>query len=227
MKPEAQNETVTTDQNGSRARRVKGNGRDHWMPVDAKDWLNDQCLSMCSLATQGVWIRMLLVMWLNDKRGELIGTIAQLALKIGRSPDEVRPAVTELQETGTADVFVVKQMPSKSSQPEQNVQANEQLIIRNRRMHREYSKSLTTSEKRAEAGRKGGLLAQANFKQNAEARVKQTSSSTSTSPSTSPSSSPGNKVREGMASPGPGNRNGAGLAPAMAEQEEDDAEIPF
>ena len=88
---------------------------------------------------------------------------------IGRGPDEVRSAVIELHETETADVFPAQANGSSKTQAtcSSKLQANDKLIIRNRRMHRRF----TLSRIRSEAGRKGGSKTQAN--------VKQTSSSSS------------------------------------------------
>jgi hypothetical protein len=147
-------------------RRVKGNGRAHWMPLDAKDWLTDECLSECSPATQGIWLRMLLVMWTNGGY-ELVGVIDKLALKIGRFPDEVKLAISELSETGTADVFFVensitKQWPCASQTDGKGIakcdskrMANDSketvVIVRSRRLHKERG----ISKLRSEVGRKG------------------------------------------------------------------------
>ena len=37
-----------------------------------KDWLTDPALSVCSLAAQGLWMRMLCIMSMSDPAGHLI-----------------------------------------------------------------------------------------------------------------------------------------------------------
>jgi hypothetical protein len=203
------------------ARRVKGNGRDHWMPVDAKDWLTDECLSECSDATQGIWMRMLLVMWINEGY-ELVGTISKLALKIGRPIEGVKPAVIELAETGTADVFVVENGIAKPWPPHGQPIATpiaeawpddsqkSVVIVRSRRLCKERGRSNLLSE----WGRKGAA------KRWGKGDSQAVASSFMPLPLTSPSPGPG-PVREGLVPASPGNRNCLVPVPVGSDLEDD------
>jgi hypothetical protein len=194
-------------------RRIHSNGKDPWEGFFPRDWMMDEKLSMCSVATQGVWIRMLCVMWINECY-ELIGTTDQIALKIGRRDEEVKSAVIELHETDAADVL---DWPSKIKQTQANlvssIEANGKQIIRSRRLYKKHS----LRKIRAEAGRKGGSKTQAN----PQANVKQPSISTSTSNSTS--AGPGNQGRVGTAPASPDN----GLVPAQVGSDLEEDYQPF
>lgn len=188
-----------TDPASSPVRRVKGNGRDHWMPMNVKDCLNDPCLSVCSLATQGAWNRMVLVMFANEVY-ELTGTIAQLSLTIGRSTGEVKPAIFELAETGTADVFVMAK-DGKTLLPFSKLHgkpmAKDVLVIRSRRMYKERS----LSNLRSEAGRIGAEKRWQTYSKDDSKRIAPSSSSSTSSSLSSSSSydtSSSNDVRDGV-----------------------------
>jgi hypothetical protein len=66
-----------------------------------KDWRSDQCLALCSLAAQGLWMRMLCVMAEADPIGYFLIDGAQpsnvdLAKLVGSTEDEVTKLVDEL-----------------------------------------------------------------------------------------------------------------------------------
>ena len=81
-----------------------------WYPKWATDWLNCPELSLCGPATRGIWEDALCAMHLSSQKkdseegGVLTGTVEQLSRVCRASPDEMRAAIIELFETGTADV---------------------------------------------------------------------------------------------------------------------------
>jgi hypothetical protein len=70
------------------------------------DWLGNPFLTLCSLAAQGLWLRLLCHAHKNDRRGYVQNadgtpySIAQLARLAGRSEEEVTHALTELESFG-------------------------------------------------------------------------------------------------------------------------------
>lgn len=111
-----------------------------WMPWYPDDWLTDSQVALCSLAAQGLWMRMLCWMWKQTPQGVLTGKLDELASLTGRTPQEIAPLVAELEYRG---VF------SRGSA----VGYCRADAIVNRRMYEEWR----TSAARAAAGRKGGL----------------------------------------------------------------------
>ena len=220
----------------------------HWFPLEAKDWLTDSRLSLCSPTTRGIWIDAICVMWLNGQSGELTGTAAQLARMCRCSEPEMREALIELFETGTADIL----LPSKNEANrfcllsktqangteilQANLQANLKQILRNRRMYKAHG----ISQIRSEVGRKGGSKTQANglakMKQvhqaNRQANGKQSSSKRSDSDSESGSGS-GSGFGNGCESVSHGNQEdngqspvpGNGLGQVALDQDQDEEEI--
>lgn len=66
------------------------------------DWLNDLNLGMCSLAAQGLWLRMMCVAHQGDPYGHLkvnhmVIPLDKLAELVGRSTDEIKPLIDELE----------------------------------------------------------------------------------------------------------------------------------
>jgi hypothetical protein len=165
----------------------------YWMPHNAKDWLTDPQLSMCSPATRGIWKDAIDVMWLSGQTGQLMGSVTQLARRCRCSESEVKEAIIELFETGAASVLLPSKNGEKpillSSQQqanlEANLEANGKLILRNRRMYKAHG----ISKIRAEAGRKGGSKIKAKYRAihqaNSQANGKQSSSKRSVSVSDS------------------------------------------
>jgi hypothetical protein len=68
------------------------------------DWLTDQQLGMCGPATRGIWIDLLCLMQKNGETGRLTGTVPRLARVCRCTINEMVVALTELAETGAADV---------------------------------------------------------------------------------------------------------------------------
>jgi len=117
-------------------------GRQDKKPWDKwywQDYLSDTGLAACSLAAQGLWMRMLAIMARSKKKGYLLDgnqnmTMEILARLVGSTIQEVKPLLEELKQH---EVFSI----------------SDDGIIYNRRMVREAE----ISEKRAEAGKIGGL----------------------------------------------------------------------
>lgn len=114
-----------------------------------KDYLSDANLAACSLAAQGLWVRMLCLMYQAPERGCLVfldgrdavqpvglGRLAQL---VGHPLAEVSALVDELVREGAAGIE-----PSG--------------MIYNRRMRREAEKEKALRANRRAAGAKGGRV---------------------------------------------------------------------
>lgn len=110
-----------------------------WMQWYGGDWLADPCVTLCSPATRGIWMDLLCHMHRDGRRGQVTGTLAQLA-RMGRcTTDEVKAAIAELESTKTADV---------------DCSRNAVVTVRNRRMAR------------AEKDRKSNARRQQRFRDN-------------------------------------------------------------
>jgi hypothetical protein len=112
------------------------------------------------MAAHGLWINLLLHMALDDESGEVSGTAERLARTYRIGASEFIELITELAETGTADVYNKNNKRlfvnnKTNDQSEWQIDNKTFIIIRNRRMYRKHCKDLDISEKRAEAGRKG------------------------------------------------------------------------
>jgi hypothetical protein len=99
-----------------------------WMQFFAGEWMADPALSKCSPATRGIWIDVLCAMHLDDRRGEVFGTVESLARMARCSIAEMTVAVDELSFTKTADVTF----------------CNNDVTLINRRMKRAYSERENT-----------------------------------------------------------------------------------
>lgn len=67
------------------------------------DWLKDVCLSGCSPQTRGIWIDLLCHID-QLETGEITGTIQAMSQRCRCTPAQMRKAIKELEETGTAFV---------------------------------------------------------------------------------------------------------------------------
>jgi hypothetical protein len=110
-----------------------------FMKFFVNDWLSDEKLSLCSLAAQGLWMRMVCFMHKNARRGYLETdgkplSLDQLARLAGVSTELVSPLIQELLTSGVPSV-------------------TDQGVILCRRMVEKESLRLV----RSEAGRKGGM----------------------------------------------------------------------
>ena len=108
-----------------------------WYPAD---WLRDPELRMASLVSRGIWMDLLCHMWAARTRGELIGTVAQLAQLVGTGIEEIEHFISEAETLKFADVTI----------------RNGEVTVRNRRMMRE------------ERDRQNNAKRQANFRARAE-----------------------------------------------------------
>jgi hypothetical protein len=92
------------------------------MPWYAGDWFKDRAVAMCSPATRGIWVDLLLSMWTEDRCGQVTGTIAQLAKLARCSEAEMTAAIGDLEDTKTANV----------------TNSHGKVTITNRRMRRDF-----------------------------------------------------------------------------------------
>lgn len=75
-----------------------------WFKFFPSWWTSDTELSKCTPATRGVWIDLICAMHQSGRSGELSGTTDQIARLARCSTVELTHALTELQNTKTADV---------------------------------------------------------------------------------------------------------------------------
>jgi hypothetical protein len=77
------------------------------------DWANDPALKICSLAAQGLWMRLLCIAALSPEHGVvqigsltcgLPGGLAHIAPAVGRPPHEIAPLIDELLSSGAASL---------------------------------------------------------------------------------------------------------------------------
>lgn len=77
------------------------------------DWENDEKLKACSLAAQGLWMRLLGIAARSPEPGVVqIGSLtlglpdglAHIALAVGRPPEEIAPLIDELTTSGAASL---------------------------------------------------------------------------------------------------------------------------
>jgi len=76
-----------------------------WGKFFWKDWLTDPALSVCSLAAQGLWMRMLCIMSMSEPPGHLIlpptrrseSEAKQVARMCHSDARQVRPLLDELE----------------------------------------------------------------------------------------------------------------------------------
>jgi hypothetical protein len=76
-----------------------------WAKLWWSDWENDPALRLCSLAAQGLWMRLLCLAANADPYGHVLvagkpPTIAQIARIVGAQGSQVRLLVTELERNG-------------------------------------------------------------------------------------------------------------------------------
>lgn len=113
-----------------------------------KDYLIDPNLGACTLAAQGLWMRMLCMMFQAPERGCLVYSDAhdvvrpvealRLARMVGCAVDEVEGLLDELKREGVCSVEA------------------ERGVIYNRRMRAEAEETMAISRSRKVAGAKGG-----------------------------------------------------------------------
>lgn len=109
-------------------------GKQPYIPFYVGDYLKDT--RALPLSVRGAWVDMILFMWDNPVRGELIGTIEEVARMIGCDKDEARFALDLLKQKKTADIELLSTGEFK---------------IVSRRMKRDAE----ISEKRSIAGKNG------------------------------------------------------------------------
>lgn len=89
-------------------------GRRPWFKFWPSDWMGDPKLSRCSLAAQGLWLRLLCVAHESEPYGQVQGDLEELALVVGRPIDEVGLLLDELTRRGvctrTDDAVISRRM---------------------------------------------------------------------------------------------------------------------
>jgi hypothetical protein len=98
--------------------------RYRWQKFNFEEWASDPCLRRCSLAAQGLWIRVVGLIYaakdkgrLSDNDGEPYSD-ADLAAVLGYNPRTVRPLMRELLVAGVYDLedgFVVSRRLKRES----------------------------------------------------------------------------------------------------------------
>jgi hypothetical protein len=104
--------------------------KNYWFKMEWERWLNDDNLTLCSLETQGFWIKCLCLMYRADV-AELTGTIDEIRRKLGCLPEELTRCANELKRTNAANVIFgngVVTLLSRSRQKE--LKANELTRLR-------------------------------------------------------------------------------------------------
>jgi len=114
-----------------------------------KDYLIDPNLAACSLAAQGLWMRMLCMMFQAPQRGCLVYSDAhdavrpveasRLARMVGCGVDEIQGLLDELKREGVCSV------------------EGDRGVIYNRRMRAEADQAAQLSSVRSAAGARGGV----------------------------------------------------------------------
>jgi uncharacterized protein YdaU (DUF1376 family) len=80
-------------------------GRQPYMPLYVGDYIKDT--RILPLTVRGFWLDIILFMWDNPVRGEIIGTIEEVARMVGCSIDEARFALNLLQQKKTAEIVLL------------------------------------------------------------------------------------------------------------------------
>lgn len=140
------------------------------------DWLSEPGLNICSLAAQGLWIKMICYMFKSDFRGCLQAngkkiTSKQLAKLAGEPEETIKDLLAELMEKEVYSTL-------------------DNGTIYNRRMYNQTIKEREIREVRAKAGRKGG---QAKGKQTLKKELSKKEAKTPATSSSSTSSSTSKK----------------------------------
>lgn len=104
-------------------------GENPAFPFYIKDWLTDPQLQMACFSTKGMWMDLLCLMWKNKPRGEVTGTVKQLARLLGAEISEVQAFLIDVKELEFCDIFVTCHTLSQES--------HRNVTLRNRRMWRE------------------------------------------------------------------------------------------
>jgi hypothetical protein len=128
-----------------------------WSKLWWGDWENDPALRLCSLAAQGLWMRLLCLAASSRVYGQVLvagkpPTVADIARIVGGRPDQVRRLLDELEAHQVfarvpLDSQVTVKSPSLvSPDPVQNS------IIVSRRMVADYAEHMTKKN----AGKQGG-----------------------------------------------------------------------
>lgn len=83
---------------------ANGNGH-YWSKFCWRDWQNDEALQLCSLAAQGLWMRLLCLAHASEPVGHVLlngkrPTSDQIAILVRSDRDQVEMLLSELQDAG-------------------------------------------------------------------------------------------------------------------------------
>ncbi len=105
----------------------------HWyMSWTVNDWLTDASVSVLKESTRGIWMDALCCMFLQDRCGQLVGTIVDLARLCRTTPNAMRAAVDDIRDRNAGDV----------------VEQNGIVTLTNRRMRREWEYRKSARERK-------------------------------------------------------------------------------
>ena len=101
-----------------------------YMQFYPADWLSDPDLLLCSLESQGLWIRLICLMWKSKSRGKIRGTLEKLARQSGIPEKVFIKNVTELESNnviGFRESDTIKTLFSRRLVREQKLRNNKNL----------------------------------------------------------------------------------------------------
>lgn len=68
------------------------------------DWRKDPQLQMCGMATQGIWINLICLMWESENEGEITGTTEEICRLVGSSKDDFEGFLRDINRHKFGDV---------------------------------------------------------------------------------------------------------------------------
>ncbi len=78
---------------------------DHWfMAFVVRDWLTDEQVTLLKESTRGIWMDALCRMFMDDRKGQIAGTIEDLSRLCRTSVNPMRAAIDDLKLRSAADV---------------------------------------------------------------------------------------------------------------------------
>ncbi len=105
----------------------------HWyMGWVVNDWMTDPAVSLLKESTRGIFFDALCCMFLQDRCGQIVGTIVDLARLCRTTPNAMRAAVDDIRFRNAADVS----------------EADNLVTLKNRRMSREYEARKSSAERK-------------------------------------------------------------------------------
>lgn len=80
-------------------------GKQPYMPLYVGDWIKDTRSLPANV--RGIWIDLVLFMWDNHTRGEMTGSIDEIARMVSCQVEETKFAILLLQQKKTADITLL------------------------------------------------------------------------------------------------------------------------